>query len=134
VEVPIELVIYTAEEESAAATAVVNALSVLAEQPQSSEATGDMAVVKSSVEFPVALTDIQVGSPERANFEADFKKAMAEEIAGGSVFDDEKIIIDQIVAARRRHQRRLQTSVSSAVEVEWHVEIPAEVITEVANL
>jgi hypothetical protein len=129
-------VIYTAEEESAAAIAVATALSVLAEQPLSSEATGgvDMAVVKSSVEFPVALSNIQVGSPERANFEADFKKAMAEEIAGGSVFDDEKIIIDQIVAARRRHQRRLQTSISSAVEVEWHVEIPAEVITEVANL
>ena len=129
VEVPIELVIYSAEEESAAAAAVVDALSVLAEQPQST------AVVKSSVTFPVALTDIQEGSPERANFEADFKQAMAEEIAGGSVFDGTKIIIDQIVAARRRRQRRrLQTGSSSAVEVEWHVEIPARVITEVANL
>ena len=129
VEVPIELVIYSAEEESAAAAAVVDALSVLAEQPQST------AVVKSSVTFPVALTDIQVGSPERANFEADFKQAMAEEIAGGSVFDGTKITIDQIVAARRRRQqRRLQTGFSSAVEVEWHVEIPARVITDVSNL
>jgi hypothetical protein len=137
----ITLVTYTDAEETAAATEVSTMIADKKQEEEEAAAAAvaaglppppppPIAVVKSSAEFPVAMADIQEGSPARAEFENGFKAAFAAEIGGGGVFTADEIVIDGIVSARRR--RRLQAG--SGVEVEWHVDAPAEVMTQVANL
>ena len=58
---------------------------------------------------------------------------MSAQIGGGGVFASDKIIIDGIVATRRRMQMR-RVLQNSGVEVEWHVQAPEVVMVTVASL
>ena len=67
-----------------------------ASEPQGAGGGGASATVSSSLTFASAdLANLADGSVERATFEADFKSAMAAELAG---VDETDITVDEIVA------------------------------------
>ena len=98
-----------------------------------------VAKVQSSVTFPVAITQIADGTPERVEFESGLKASLAAEVGGGGIFTAADIVIDGITAAAGAGRRLLMTSSrrrqqSAGVDVEWHIETPPEVMGVVANL
>ena len=133
-----------AEQARADAAAASSATAVTAPPPP--PRPPPVATVKSSVTFPVEIAQIAQGTPARTEFESGLRTALAAQIGGGSVFDAEDIVIDDITAAgagrRRLHEdhsgaelrgvrRRAQ---AAAVDVAWHIDTPPSVMGVVANL
>ena len=131
-------VVYDIDEVEAVAQEVSDALTTAAAALTNVEGEHPpMAQVRSSVTFPISLSTIPEGTPEREEFKNGFKSAMAVQIGGGGLFSPDSIIIDLIKATNRRrmqlrNERALQEA--SGVDVDWHVTIPAQVKQQVANL
>eukprot|EP01052_Picozoa_sp_SAG31_P033636 SAG31_NODE_3827_length_3846_cov_69.025354_2_plen_186_part_00 len=82
------------------------------------------AKIKSAATFAIAaeqVTEVLTeGSSARTEFETSFKQAMANTIGGGGVFEAADILISSIQAG--------------SVNVDWEVEAPEEIMTDVADL
>ena len=130
-------VVYDIDEVEVVAQQVSDALTTAAAALANTEGEHPLAQVKSSVTFPISLSAISEGTPEREEFKNGFKSAMAVQIGGGGLFSPDSIIIDLIKATNRRrmqlrNERALQEA--SGVDVDWHVTIPAQGKQQVANL
>jgi hypothetical protein len=144
--------VLSADQLAAAATTIAGALSSAAASPATAVST---VAIRSSMTFPVALDDIAEGSAERAQFEQDFKAAMARTLGGGEAVQPEQIVITAISSARRRmeavdcpHMRMLrpdstqpvaknphrQLQEAGAVTVAFELITPSSVMQEAADL
>ena len=107
--------VYSTEELATAKTEVLAAV-----DSASSSAEAETVTIASSITFPVAINEIEVGSAARTTFEAGFKAQMAAKLGGGGVFDADEIVIDSVQAG--------------SVEVQFHVEAPAAVQIQAASM
>ena len=72
----------------------------------------DWRKVSTSITFDADITDIPVGSAERAEFEQKFKETVAALLGDGETVTADMIVIDNILAA--------------SIIVEWHLLVPPE--------
>eukprot|EP01043_Picozoa_sp_COSAG02_P024184 COSAG02_NODE_1314_length_13316_cov_55.343800_8_plen_891_part_00 len=128
---------------AASAMSVANALSA--------EAATARVAIRSTMIFPVAVEAISNGSPERNQFEEQFKAAVARTLGDGAAVQPSQIAITGITSARRRmeiedcpHMRMLRPTQrvanphrqlqTGSVSVAFEMSTPSSVMQEAANL
>ena len=107
----------------------------MAEALTAADASEPIVEIAAQVAFPIDIAAIAMGSDARTTFETDFKAQMAASIGGVPA---DKVFIDAITGARRRRAEMTDESrrvlQSSSVSVDFHIEAPASVQSQAAQL